>query len=205
LGPEIAVLGVQPPGREERLAEPPIDDLPTLAAAALDGLFPHLNDRFAFLGTSIGALLAYEIASQLRDRDGPQPVHLLSVGSRAPHMPEPAPIHDLPDENLLAEIRRYGATPEEVLGSRELAEVFLPLIRADCRAGETYLSPPRPALACPVTVMAGIDDHTLGREHLEGWRAHTSSGFTLRTFVGGHLFFEPGPEQMLVTIRQVLG
>ena len=68
------------------------------------------------------------------------PVHLFVSAGRAPQIPHRAPpIHALPDDEFLAELRRLNGTPRELLDHEELMEVMLPILRADFALYETYL------------------------------------------------------------------
>ena len=58
----VDVAPVQPPGREQRIAEPPIDDLARLIEALAGGLADQIETPYAFFGHSLGALVAYELA-----------------------------------------------------------------------------------------------------------------------------------------------
>ena len=66
LSSSMEVAAVQLPGRANRLAEPPIADVPSLVDALVSNLAPHLVGRFAFFGHSMGAFVAFEIACELR-------------------------------------------------------------------------------------------------------------------------------------------
>src|ERR671919_747384 len=55
----IDVAAVQLPGRETRLAEPPVRRLDALVAAMAPALEPFLDRPFALFGHSMGALIAF--------------------------------------------------------------------------------------------------------------------------------------------------
>src|ERR1041385_8512102 len=80
LPPDVAVLPLHVPGRGSRLAEPAFTRNEDLAAALLDGLAGELTPPFAFFGHSMGALVAYEAARQLRDAGRPGPLRLFVAG-----------------------------------------------------------------------------------------------------------------------------
>src|SRR4051794_36920377 len=70
----VEVVAVQPPGRETRFREPPFTDWRSLVVSLADAL--PADRPFALFGHSLGALLAFELARELRRRGGPPPDHL---------------------------------------------------------------------------------------------------------------------------------
>ena len=68
LPPDIRLLPVNLPGRESRLREPAIDDLPRLIEAMGQAIDPQLGGPFAVAGHSMGAMLAFELARRWRRR-----------------------------------------------------------------------------------------------------------------------------------------
>jgi pyochelin biosynthetic protein PchC len=191
LSPDIEVLAVQYPGRQDRRAEPLIDDLGALADLSFAGLADWTDKPFAFFGHSMGALIAYEVAQRFERRPGPVPVHLFVSGRRAPscHRDEQF-IHTLNDRELVAEMRRVGGTDPRFLDDPEIRATILPVIRNDYRAVETYRWSRQPPLRAAVTAMTGDDDPQNTYEEAAAWREHCSGGFELETMSGGHFFLD---------------
>lgn len=188
----VDVRAVQLPGRGGRLGDRPFARVRELAVAACDGLAAHLDDEpFALFGHSFGALVAFELARELRRRGGPAPVHLFVSARRGPRLPDPAPpMHGLPDARLLAEVRtRYGGIPEAVLQEPELLALLLPALRADLEALETYHYEPEAPLAVPISAFGAFDDPWATLEELEAWRDETLATFTVTRFPGGHFYY----------------
>src|SRR5581483_1874754 len=133
LGSEVEVVGFRLPGRESRLNEPPLADGPRLVAALVNEILPYTGEPYALLGHSLGGLLAYEMARQLRQRRAPLPRALVVSGVRAPHLPRTEPdLHALPATQLIAEAdRRYGGIPPELRDDHALLALVLPALRAD--------------------------------------------------------------------------
>jgi medium-chain acyl-[acyl-carrier-protein] hydrolase len=184
----VEVVAVQLPGREGRFAEPAFDGCPPLVAALADGLRPELDRPFALFGHSLGAIVAFELARHLARAGGPTPVHLFVSGSAAPHVRPPRPpVHDLPEAEFIAELRRRGGTPPAVLEHAELMQLLLPTLRADFSISDTYRCTPG-SFDGPLTAYAGTDDATVRPEHAEAWREVTAGPFAFRAFPGGHFF-----------------
>ena len=184
----VAVCPVQLPGRENRLDEPMFRRLQPLVQAVADGLTPYLDAPFALFGHSMGALVSFELARELRRR-GRFPASLLVSSFRAPHLPDPdPPIYHLPDPEFIQELVELGGTPPEILANAELMGLVLPRLRADLEVCDTYAYLPESPLACPIAAFGGVEDQEVHRQELEGWREHTSGAFHLRLFPGDHFY-----------------
>ncbi|MFJ5234765.1 thioesterase II family protein [Kitasatospora sp. NPDC088391] len=187
----VAVTAVQYPGRQDRYAEPPVDDLHRLADRIAEVLLPDwtAGAPAALLGHSMGALLAYETARRLVAATGRGPRLLVVSGRRAPSAVRGEKgLHDAPDELLLAELAELGGTMPTVLADPELRELFLPPLRADYRAVETYAHREGPLLACPVTVLTGDRDDKVTPAEAAAWSGHTEGPAEVRSYPGGHFF-----------------
>ena len=201
----VEVCPVQLPGRENRMAERPFTSFLPLVDAIAEALDPYFDLPCAFFGHSMGAKIAFELARKLRRKKGVQPVHLFVSGCRAPHIPEPRPLYHLPEEEFIRELRRFSGTPEAVLQSAELMEMFVPMLRADFELDETYVySGNDDLLICPISVFGGSEDKEAKREELEAWRQHTTGTFTLQIFQGDHFFIKSSQSLLLHSISRVL-
>jgi medium-chain acyl-[acyl-carrier-protein] hydrolase len=202
----VQVCPVQLPGREERLAEPPIAALPELLAQAAAAVAQQLDRPFALLGHSFGALVAYELAHVLRVRRLRPPAALIVSGCRAPDVTPPGPpLHGLPDAELAAAVqRRFGGIPPAALAHAELMRLVLPALRNDLQMAETYHAVPRPPLDCPVLALGGRDDPGVSADDLAGWARQTHGPFELLQMAGGHFFAEAGRADVALAIARTL-
>ena len=112
LAPQIDVCPVQLPGREERFNEPAHTDLRALASMVITQLQAYFDKPYALFGHSMGALLSYEVSRQLEAQGAPMPVRTFLSAYVPPHRPSRwSPIHHLPDDAFLDEIRQLDGTP----------------------------------------------------------------------------------------------
>lgn len=201
----VEVCPVQFPGRGTRLAEPPFTRLPSLVQALAEALCPFLDKPFAFFGHSLGALVSFELARQLRRSYAATPVRLFISADRAPQIPRrDPPIHSLPEREFLVELRRLKGTPREVFEDEELMQVMIPVLRADFAAYETYGYTTEPPLDCPISAFGGLQDQRVRRGDLEAWRDQTSVFFSLRMFPGDHFFLNTTQAPLLGALSQEL-
>jgi len=200
LPPQVEVVGVQLPGRESRLAEAPYAEMGPLVDRLAEVLPPYMDLPFALFGHSNGGLMAFELARRLRAEGRPMPLHLFVSGRPAPQvaLTEP-PVHDLPHDEFMAALRRFGGTPEEVLQHAEMMELIIPMLRADFSLGETYRYAPAPPLDVPLSAYAGARDAEVPVWQVEAWKEQTRAEFRFVEFSGGHFFLHE--DQALVTRR----
>lgn len=186
----VEVCAVEYPGRGTREAELPLDDVAALAEAVGPEAQALLDRPIAVLGYSLGALVAFE---WLRKRPSPgmPPVHFVACARRAPHLPARfPPLHGLPDDTLVAEVRRrFDAIPDLLLGEPELLARFLVALRADLRAVERYrYRDLGTGLPCGVTAVGGDSDPDVTLAELQAWAVHAGGAFQARQLPTGHFF-----------------
>jgi surfactin synthase thioesterase subunit len=176
----------------------------TLVETLVEALRPLLDRPFAFFGHSLGAIVAFETARSLRGR-GLSPAHLFVSGNIAPHLPDPAPpIHALPADAFLRELKELNGMPQAVLDSQELLDIMLPVVRADFTLLETYQYDSQPPLDCPITAFGGLQDPRTTRSGLEDWRTQTVGTFDLIMLRGDHFFLDAERPLLLHAIAQRL-
>ncbi|HKR96572.1 MAG TPA: alpha/beta fold hydrolase [Candidatus Angelobacter sp.] len=198
----IEVLPVQLPGRGSRIKEPPYSELRPLVHAASEALAAEMEMPFAFFGHSMGALIAFELARELRKQHRVQPIHLFISAKCSPHLRPEDPAVDQPSDAALIEVlERYEGTPQDVLKDAELMRLVLPVIRADMALCSSHVYEPGPPLECPITVFGGLEDRVSSRACLESWQEHTKGPFTLRMLPGGHFYINSWAVPVFEVIR----
>jgi medium-chain acyl-[acyl-carrier-protein] hydrolase len=202
---EIELCAIQLPGREGRLLEQPYSEMSTLAERLADVMERYLDLPFAFFGHSMGALVSFEVARELRRRHGISPVHLFVSGHAAPQVARRrAPVHQLPDAAFVDAIRELNGTPEQVLQNAELMELVLPALRADLAVCESYRHTGAAPLACPISAFGGLADAEVRYDDLRAWQAHTRGQFRVRLFNGDHFYLREERSALVETICQSL-
>ncbi|MFD7845763.1 thioesterase II family protein [Nocardia sp. NPDC059764] len=192
-GAGTAVFGVQYPGRQDRLGDPPVPALTELAGHAATDLLAWPKDvRLAIFGHSMGATVAYETARRV-EAGGREVTHLFVSGRPAPVHEEAGRLHEGPDEGLIAELERLSNDPASVRILRDepgLADLVLPAVRTDYRAVETYRHQTGAPLRTPITALISSSDPTTSTDQAGQWRDFTTADFDLATFEGGHFYLD---------------
>ena len=199
LPPDIQLWPVKLPGREDRLREPALDQLPLLVESIGEAIDPCLDGPFAVVGHSMGALIAFELARRWRRRGKRMPVCLFVAACPAPQLPQKsAPIHRLPDGEFLDKLQgRYQGIPQEVASQKDLMQLLLPTLRADFKLVETYEYVQEPPLDSPIFALAGDLDPDVSPTDVSAWREQTTGAFSLRMLPGGHFFLHQTPRAVV--------
>jgi medium-chain acyl-[acyl-carrier-protein] hydrolase len=186
---DIDLCLVHLPGRGKRIGERMFSRLNLLVRTLADLIVREPQPPYALFGHSMGALISFELARELRRRRFAAPRRLFLSGRSAPDVASPkAPIFNLPEEAFIAEVKKFNGTPKELLDNPEAMKLFLPALRADLEMLDTYEYHPEERLSCPITAYGGLQDTDAPAETLRGWEEHTSASCNLRLFPGDHFF-----------------
>ncbi|MEZ2127559.1 MULTISPECIES: thioesterase II family protein [unclassified Sinorhizobium] len=206
LPPWTKVHAFDLPGHGARRLEPLVSDWSSLTGWLLRQVEDIVHEPCAIFGHSMGALLALELAHALRAR-GSEPKWLGISACRAPgYRDKELQWLGCPEQEVLSELRSLGGTPAELLESRELLDLVVPVIRNDFHLCGTYARPERERLKCPITVFGGTHDEDVShpRIHLTAWQNETSGPCFLTMIDGDHFFIESRRAEVLTAIRKTL-
>lgn len=184
---DLAVVPVQYPGRETRMAEACRTDFAQLVEELAQAILSQLDRPYYLLGYSLGAKVGFALCHRLAELGVPAPELFLPFAHGAPDVPQGfLGAHRLPDAEFLQHLQRYGGLPDIVLEDPDLMRMLLPILRADI--GLVEHSVPNQPLACPILAYAGRHDRAADPIAVGGWRRFAQNGFALRSFDGGHFF-----------------
>jgi acyl transferase domain-containing protein/surfactin synthase thioesterase subunit len=186
---DVELCAIELPGRETLVDKVAFTRLKPLVESLAAAITPYLDRKFAFLGYSLGSLVSFELARQLRVDKKPCPEHLFVCAHRAPHLPYTLPKrHSLPEKQFIEEVRRYGGTPEAVFKNKELLSLVIKILRADLALIETYQYLEQSPLECHISAFGGYGDPEISESDMQAWAKETSGNFDLNMFDGDHFF-----------------
>ncbi|MFI6154525.1 thioesterase II family protein [Kitasatospora sp. NPDC051170] len=200
-GPDVEVLALQYPGRQDRYREPAVADLARLAGLALPAVRAAVGEgRYALFGHSMGALLAFELTRRLERED--RPPELLTVsGRRAPSTRRDGEFAHLTDDRALAaHLGSLSGTDPRLLADEEALGMILPAVRADLTAVDTYRPGPDALVAAPILALTGDADPWVTPAEAAAWQHHTTATFELRTYPGGHFYLDGRQRELLALL-----
>jgi medium-chain acyl-[acyl-carrier-protein] hydrolase len=189
LAPDLGVAALRLPGRERRMAEPPIDDMETLVSDAADAITASFGSRgVAIFGLCSGALVGFELARRLERDAGGLVRCLIVAGEAGPRRRAIANGRNHATADIWERVRRLGGTDPAVLANREMRELLAPALRADFALIDQYLYISAEPLSIPIGAVAAQADKLVSVDEVREWRRETSAAFRLVELEGGHFF-----------------
>lgn len=204
LQPSIDVVPVELPGRGRRFPERLLTSIPALVEDAYGIVAGRLSSGpYALFGHSLGSLIAFELARKAVRCGHRPPEHLFVSGRAAPSVKASEEMtYLLPDDLFRQKILRFGGTPPEIFRNEDYLSVFMPILKADYEAYDTYrFKEEAERLSCPVTVFHGLQDEP-GDPEL--WGLHTTGDCNARAYQGGHFFIHEHAKPIAEWMKDVL-
>ncbi|UBU09320.1 thioesterase II family protein [Nonomuraea gerenzanensis] len=181
------------PGREGRIGDDPFPDVASMSRHLVRALTQEIEQGHSLMiaGISYGALVAFDLAARLEE-SGSGVAALFVASQRAPATPLPAlDWRLLDDRRLLAELVAMGGLSPDLGADEEFRELFLPVIRAELHASETYRRPAAARrLRCPIFLYHGVDDATIPAASTHAWCEETPH-FSWRALPAAHFLLGP--------------
>lgn len=201
----VEVVPVELAGRGVRMREPLMRSASGSGADVAAKIDEHLLTRgvgrdYFIWGHSMGSLVTYEAYNTLRwiragreDNGEPvTPAHIVFSGRTAPHIRVSDTSYYLleDDDDFISAVDTYGGrTGDTLRASRELRDMFLPILRADFEVSETYVwADPGSKIDSQVTILNGADDQSITHSNLSAWQDLVEKPINEHQVPGGHFF-----------------
>lgn|GEM_PF-444716 len=203
--PEIMLVPVQLPGREERFSEPTVANASEIAIAVTHAIKNENWRNITLLGYSFGALLAFETAVELEKLDGlPDISQVVAIARAAPQVAPRKTVADLADDELLTYVRDLGGIPAEIETELAFLDMLLPILRADFRANDLYSASSDVKVSCPISTIIGDSDPSTEGSRGADWAHRTRAKHRLTKVAGGHFFATENPIPAFDAVRRDL-
>lgn len=186
---EAEIVAVHLPGRERRMGDELCSDFATAMRNIVVAVKQLKPLPTVYFGHSLGGLMAFETARQLEGQHAP-PLKLVLSGCYPPHIDKSEgkpPAWKQDDAHFIEELKGLNGTPEEVLKSPELLELFLPLLRSDFQLVQEARASIRGRIKVSLAILGGCDDN-ITPDELQQWTDYTSESVSLQMFPGDHFF-----------------
>ncbi|KAK2942959.1 putative Gramicidin S biosynthesis protein GrsT [Blattamonas nauphoetae] len=194
LPPQIEYISIQLPARSTRIDDPVSTDMRTLAKEIVKEMAPLVaqdGTPFAIYAHSLGTLVAWEVAHELKRMKLAMPKYLLFSGRGAPATQQP--FNDridfkLPDKEFAQVcISQFGPSPGLV--DKQMWPLTLPPLRNDIELFYSYTKPRMRALRVPICVWGADGDPISVSSQIETWETFTTQAFTTRSLpLASHQF-----------------
>lgn len=202
----IELRPIELAGRGKLIKQEPYESLDEAVDDIYRRIEPELNlIPFAFLGHSLGTLLAYKLIIKIQGEKKLYPVHTFLSAGRAPHMiAKVKQLHNLPDELFEKEIIKMGGTDSIVFENKDLAKYFIKILKADFKMIETYhYIPDYKKINSDITLFLGKKDSINPFDILE-WKNYTDNSCTHYVFSDDHFFINSKAEEVAKVINKTL-
>lgn len=184
----IEFIPIQIPGRETRIKEESITSMETISSLIADAILECFEGPMALFGHSLGGGIAFEVAKKLVEQNRTVLRVFISACSFPSKKNRQSKIHKLDDEALKKVIIEYRGTPAHLMENKELANFFLPRVRADFTLFENHILKKVEPKKILLSLLGGNRDEIATRDKLIDWQQATLFPISLDIFDGDHFY-----------------
>ncbi|MDJ0843722.1 beta-ketoacyl synthase N-terminal-like domain-containing protein [Crocosphaera sp.] len=193
--PKVEVFPLQIPRGLNNLNQAQKNQFSTIIEQVTRVITPYLDKPFAIYGHSMGAIMAFELAHQIRQQQEKNLCHLFVSGGLAPQHFQRV----LEEKNWsLEEILNLSEIPQEARDDSSIMEEINANFQADLQLLKSYVYTESPPLNCPISAFSGQADPLIKKEDLLSWAEQTRIGFRLMMLPGNHMFLMGKSRKLLL-------
>ncbi|PHS10321.1 MAG: thioesterase [Kordia sp.] len=200
----VEFIPIEYRGRGQRMKEP----FYTSINEGVDDVFSIIKDQiqdgnYMFFGHSMATLFLYELGHKIKDELLPPPIHMFLSGRTPPHFHKNYESTDeMSDKEFLLKLKNYGGTSKEFFESKELLQIFLPILRSDYKIVEDYdYEPKSELLNTNVSFFFSKEDSHVSMDKVNIWQDYIIGSLKVYDFEGGHFFIHDDTEKIVRIIN----
>ncbi len=180
---------VELPGKGTRRRETFVGDFKKLQEPLCESIVKVTQGKpFILFGHSMGAAMAFYVANYLQNKYNIHPEKLIAAGRQAPQDEDPGEFKTyMGDDALIRELKKYNATPKEILENKELLQFILPEVRKDYTLNESLIYNGE-RIDTPIYINCGSKDIGATSAIMQHWQSVTTKEFKEKEFEGDHFF-----------------
>lgn len=194
------ISAVNLPARESRISEPPEENFDVILDEVAEAIIPLASKPLVLFGHSLGGLLAAHVAQRLFIQARADKVVLIVSATRPTWQSEEAFPElrgvEISDDLVLATLRSHGGAHAQIAADPELAEIVVPVLRADLNLTLSAPGLRERAVSCPVIALCGSRDDDVTAEMMRRWSRFTTGTFRLHEIAGSHFFVDSHAEEV---------
>jgi len=180
----IQVITVELPGRGQASSALPFSNINEAVSKVTDALIPVLDKPFMFFGHSMGGLIAFEVARELRQRKQQLPYKLIASSTPQLSSYDKQALDPTVDDSVLE--AKFPYLSETNTPDTELRQMLKKLLRDDLKLLSTYEYEFQPPMDCNIVGIHGKNDTTVSKKQVEMWRNECTLKFELIERDGDH-------------------
>lgn len=205
LGEEIKVVPVELQGHGIRYKEKLVNNLEVICEDMYKIVKAHItNDKFMFLGHSLGGLIAFEFYYYLKKREKKQPTALFILGCKAPmYLKLPFALSS-DDEKLWKDINSLGGIPDKVNRNESLKKFFLPVLKNDFSIIKNYIFNKNRTLVSSKMVLISGDKDPLSPNSKEEWQLLCKDKADIYFLEGNHFFVLNNGKSISEIVKKIM-
>ena len=193
---DAELCSIKYPGRAERINDPLPTNLVTLSYEIAQDIMSLADLPLFFLGHSMGALVAFEVAKAL-EKSNVYIKCLFASGSKNGNILGSSEYIEESDKDISNELVRMGGTSTEMINDLLFKDLVLPAIKADSKMFHSYKINDDLKLNCQIVTICGKDDLY---SDVRPWKFLTHDLYKEYIVPGGHFYLIDSPPISEITL-----
>lgn len=202
----IDMYPIELAGRGNRNKVPLMESIDDIVNDVFRQVQAHVDSGgpYMIFGHSMGSLIAYELVHKIMESGYSSPVHIFFSGRKSPNIEGGKIIYNLTFDEFKEEILKMGGTTEDFFTIKGLTDVFVPILRADFKAVDTYKYNEKECkLQCDISILNGEGDN-IPFNHINEWKIHTDKDCQFYNFKGNHFFLNDNFQEVIKVINNIV-